>query len=251
VSPREAISSEAEIALSNLIALLRPLELKSGDLVRVGGYKDGAYVMADTFASADAAASLGVGADVSWDCAIADRGIPIWQYDHSVEQPERCKGPGFTFDKRKVVVEARAKEELTLKEIFEIEGLRDKRNIILKIDIEGDEWMVLETLPHRYLSRVNQLIVEFHNFQNAWHPEWSARAQGVLRCLRTVFTPVHLHGNNCGGFCQLGGLTFPRAVEVSFVKSSENLFGQPIQFIPHAELDAPNNPDFADLRFRF
>ena len=140
--------------------------------------------------------------------------------------------------------------EITLKDILALEGVADKRNIILKVDIEGDEWSVFDAVPMESLSRVSQLIVELHNFQNAWQSEWCAKALNVLRRLRTVFTPIHLHGNNCAGFCQIGGSAFPCVLEITYVRTSDHSFGEPIRSAPNTELDVPNNPDFADLRFQ-
>jgi hypothetical protein len=207
--------------------------------------------MAEAFADTEAAVSLGIGVDASWDTSLAERGIPIWQYDHTVEQPDNCEGPLFHFHRKRVVGRAQTPDELSLKSIFDEDGLRGMSNIVVKIDIEGNEWEVLESVPDAYWSRVSQLIVEFHDLHHAWQNEWSARAQHVLRRLRAVFTPIHLHGNNCGGLCQLGGFAFPRVVEVTFVRNSDHRFGALIESVPNADLDAPNNPDFADLRFSF
>ena len=37
-----------------------------------------------------------------------------------------------------------------------------QRRIILKMDIEGNEWHTLENLDDRNLSRISQMIIEFH-----------------------------------------------------------------------------------------
>ena len=50
---------------------------------------DGGYVVGDIFSpdQVDACYSLGVGSDVSCDRAIANCGIPVFLYDHTVGRP--------------------------------------------------------------------------------------------------------------------------------------------------------------------
>ena len=52
---------------------------------RIGRDFDGGYVMLDDFAGVEATYSFGIAQETSWDCGIADLGIDVFQYDHTIE----------------------------------------------------------------------------------------------------------------------------------------------------------------------
>ena len=54
-------------------------------LVRVGGKHDGGYIMLDDFEKVQLAYSFGISNDVTWDKDIADRGINVFLYDHTIK----------------------------------------------------------------------------------------------------------------------------------------------------------------------
>lgn len=64
---------------------LRPYDLVDTPRIRLGRNFDGGYVMADCFDDVEAAYSLGINDDVSWDFDIAMRGIDVYQYDHTID----------------------------------------------------------------------------------------------------------------------------------------------------------------------
>jgi hypothetical protein len=55
--------------------------------VRVGCDRDGGYVMLDDFRNVNSCYSVGIGPEVSWDLDMARRGLPVFQYDHTVKEP--------------------------------------------------------------------------------------------------------------------------------------------------------------------
>ena len=52
--------------------------------------------MLDDFGGITAALSLGVADDPSWDLAIGERGIPTFQFDHTINKPP-AEHPNLTF----------------------------------------------------------------------------------------------------------------------------------------------------------
>ena len=76
--------------------LLRPMDVPGVPFVRRGRNGDGSYVQLDDAGKVHAVYSIGFGGDVSWDLAMADRGIEIWQYEHTVAGPPQTH-PGFLF----------------------------------------------------------------------------------------------------------------------------------------------------------
>ncbi len=73
---------------SLLLSVIRPLTPVRFSKIRIGNQPgDGGYVMVADWEDVVGAVSIGIGGDVSWDLAIAERGIDVYQYDHTVASP--------------------------------------------------------------------------------------------------------------------------------------------------------------------
>jgi hypothetical protein len=66
------------------LRMLRPHKAAGFSKIRVGRQNDGGYVMLDDFSGISAAYSLGISDDVSWDLQMADHGMTIYMYDHTI-----------------------------------------------------------------------------------------------------------------------------------------------------------------------
>jgi hypothetical protein len=84
-------------------------------------------------------------------------------------------------------------------------------NILLKFDIEGGEYQLLED-PATWAPDVAMLVAEFHDLE----PDPSA-FHSLLRLINQFFTPVHIHGNSGAGQLHCG---FPRVPEITFVRNN-------------------------------
>lgn len=80
----------------SLARLFEPVAAVGHRKIRVGRPNDGGYVMLDDFGGITAALSLGVADDPSWDLAIGERGIPTFQFDHTINKPP-AEHPNLTF----------------------------------------------------------------------------------------------------------------------------------------------------------
>ena len=78
------ITPQAAFLARSVLQMMRPYDLLDTPLVRIGRNFDGGYIMAEKFDGVDTAYSLGINDDVSWDFDIAQRGIDIYQYDHTI-----------------------------------------------------------------------------------------------------------------------------------------------------------------------
>jgi hypothetical protein len=61
----------------NVLKLIAPMEAVGPSLVRVGGNRDGGYVMLNEFPDDSVAYSFGIGEDISWDADIAKKNIEV------------------------------------------------------------------------------------------------------------------------------------------------------------------------------
>jgi hypothetical protein len=109
------------------------------------------------------------------------------------------------------------------------------------MDVEGSEWDSLLAAPDSVLSRIDQLIVEFHRVDDERYPS-------VIRKLKRHFYVINVHVNNFS--CRKLQEPFPAAAfEVLCVNKrlAELHDTGEIPPGPHP-LDAPNAPGQRDCQ---
>jgi hypothetical protein len=207
-------ATQADRRIVNFAEMLRPWTASNIELVRVGGPGDGGYVMAAPV-EAEGAISLGVGRDVSWDCAIGAAGIRVAMFDPTVRRLP-AQVPRGVFH-RLGVGHARP-TYLPLHELLAVAGWVGSADLILKMDVEGAEWEVLED-PHLNLNRFRQILIEFHDIARLQDAQQGPQAIAAMERLVTHHKPVHIHANNYDEVVRFGAYWFPNAVEVSLVRN--------------------------------
>src|SRR5688572_16545199 len=144
-----------------LISLIRPKRVLGFSKVRIGNPGgDGGYVMVDAFDGIAGALSIGIGGDVSWDLDMANRGIQVFQYDHTVSGPP-VSHPLFHFSR--VGIAATGAPDGSFKTLDQIVAdIPGNGDLIAKIDVEGAEWPALSSVTGRTMRRLAQLTIELH-----------------------------------------------------------------------------------------
>jgi hypothetical protein len=227
------------------LGLLRPHDVSGHDKLRVGAGRDGGYVMLDDFAPVRHAISLGIGRDVSWDVAMAARGVGVMQYDASVDASPQAD-ERFAFRRRRVVAAIEGPDDITLAQIMASDAVAGDHEIVAKIDIEGAEWDVLARTDATVLSRVRQFAIEFHWLRSFADARWRATAVAALHNLTAAHCCIHVHGANWAPFAVVGGVPFPEVFEATFVRRADHRL-VPSDAIFPTELDRPCNPKKPDL----
>src|SRR5262245_46300427 len=97
-----ARSSLANERIQRLGCFMVPLEAKGQSKVRLGSKYDGGYVCLYDFENVKAVLSLGIGGNDDWDISIAERGIPVYQFDHSIDKPPHWH-PNCRFQRKRIV----------------------------------------------------------------------------------------------------------------------------------------------------
>jgi len=234
--------------VADAISLLRIQAVEGRDFVRVGRDSDGGYVMLDALGPPEVtvAYSLGIGNDVSWDLAMAERGVDVRLYDHTIRGPAQPV-PGGTFRREGVCGATAVPDCRTLGAILAANGHADRDDMILKMDVEGAEWDVLAEVSSDTLARFSQIVLEFHRMAKVLHPPGHAEVMAALEKLSATHVPVHVHGNNVRLPVWIGNLTFPDNLEISWVRRADHVG----RFVPRreslpGELDRPNLPHRLD-----
>ncbi len=229
--------------------MLLPFEVTNTPKVRVGADEDGGYVMLDDFDGIETAFSLGVGPNVDWDHAMAERGIEVHQFDHTVDGPPRQHGK-FRFHKREITA-AKTDETEDLVSVLDHAVTHRPHSSILKIDIENAEWGVFASAGQDVFEKFSQILCEFHAFEhfaNDWHYDLALRA---LHNLKRHFEVIHVHANNSAGIVYIDDAPLPFVLEVTLANRSR-YDTRPSRRTYPTDLDRPNDrtrPDYALGRF--
>ena len=148
------------------------------------------------------------------------------------------------FYKKKIVSnENKNSKNMSVKYIFN--KLSDEKKVILKCDIEGDEYKIIDDILI-YKDNINLLIIEFHNLDIKIN-----EFKNVMKKLLEEYHIVHLHGNNHLGVREDG---LPIVLELTLannntLKDKDNL--EYTNSLPLSGLDFPCNPTNEDIDIFF
>jgi hypothetical protein len=229
----------------NFCRQFAPFDVEGQSKVRLGNQHDGGYIFIDDFSEISSVISCGISNDVTCDVAFAEMGKPVLQFDHTVEGPP-VPHPRFAFHKQAIDALGEIPGSVKLWDVVKAEGNPAKADILLKIDIDGDEWATFANYPVDELRRFRQISCEFHWSSRMKDPEYFSLCLRAIENLRKAFFPAHLHANNFVGFCNLMGVPIPEVYEVTFVNSEIYRPAQRQKGAP-SKIDNPNNPDAPDL----
>ena len=131
--------------------------------------------------------------------------------------------------------------EKNLKQI--LEKVRNKK-ILLSIDIEGDEYKILNNIS-KHSKFIHLIVIEFHHIDKK-----RSSFKKIIKELKKKFNIIHIHGNNYTSFCKDG---LPITLEMTLInKKLYSLHGKRlIKKFPNKKLDYPNFKNQPDLQFYY
>jgi len=228
--------------LLEIMSLLKVSNHESYRLIRIGSIHDGGYLVIDDFSNRDILVSLGIGDNADFECQISKKVKSVIAFDHTIDaMPETTSNIKFN----NLGVKAKLGENfVSLSSI--IESIPNENDLLLKIDIEGWEWEVLNSISDTEISRFRQIVGEFHGFNNPMNLEIINQ---VLSKILQNFVIVNVHANNWGQYEIIKRLPVPDVIEITFVrknsyKSPSNAEGNQLQ-----KFNSKNNPLDLDLGF--
>jgi hypothetical protein len=181
---------------------------------------------------------------VSFDLALAEQGVPVFQYDPTVERPP-IDHPRFAFRK---LGWARNDSDTTrsLDTIIKENHLDQSSNLILKFDVEDAEWDALQSVSVSLLDKFRIIVGEFHWLQRIINPTYFEVMWSTFSKLTSRHVVTHLHPNNHGGVVLMEGIVIPRLLEITFLRRDRSTFTIERHPIPTA-LDYRNVPGTPEL----
>jgi hypothetical protein len=229
------------------LSLLTPWDVIGSGKLRIGGESDGGYVLLDRLRREQPVLSYGVGLDSSFDFDLAQRGHRVFMFDHTVDGPCGRLPKGCVFIREGVAAKADPKKKMdTVLAHLRRYRLASRRDVILKMDIEGGEWDIIAALPEKAMNVFEQIVVEFHWLENLKRDGFTAQVRAALQHLNESFTLCHVHANVHGGLRRPAGVVLPNVLEATYVRS-DLISRKPNRTFYPTEHDRTNRPGSKDI----
>ena len=204
----------------NFNKMLCPKEVIGKNKILAGHYGDGGYVILDDLTNIKIAYSFGISNIISFDKFLAEKGIDVYMYDHTINNLV-FENPKFHWKKIGITTEFEKKKGMkTLKELLIENGHINEENMILKIDIEDMECEILTEISQDILNKFKYIIIEYHfnKFDN-----YEIYLEG-LKKINISHQIFHIHCCNCGQIFNSGENPICNVIEVSYIKKEGNIF---------------------------
>ncbi len=214
-------------------------------MIRLGGDGDGGYVIPDDLDGLAACFSPGVSDVADFELGLAERGVPSFMADASVEGSP-SQHPLLDFEPTFVGTED-APGWTTMESWMSRKGpAPETGDLLLQMDIEGAEWPVLASMDRATLLRFRMIVLELHDMHRVFLRSGLDEVQGVLTKLLGDFDMVHLHANNNLQPVRLQGYEVPPVLEMTLLRKDRVRDASSVVTLPHP-LDARCNAFVPEL----
>ena len=193
----------------NAIRELLALEVADVEYERFGSAGDGGYVMANDITEKDFLISFGVGDNVDFEYSLSLRGVKTHLYDYTVEQLPRDVPDAFFYQ------EKIGPEDTTISDA--VARAPSKKNLLLKMDIEGAEFETIASTPLTDLALFRQITLEVHWMHQLEDYAFYLEALKAFQKLRATHFPVLVHANNDRPLMVIGNSPVPVVFEVLYL----------------------------------
>ena len=230
--------------IDELFYILQP-RLKV-NIVRFGDDMDGGYVLVDCIKDSTFVLSIGVGNNITFDSTISNHVSRVIMVDHTVNIGNVPSNAWFI--KKKLVPFVKDNTlETSLPELINQVPLNSR--IILKMDIEGNEWEILESLDGAHLKKFDQMVIEFHGILEKAKKDSLDSMQNVIRKLLNFFDVVNIHANNYSSYQIFLNFPLVDVIEVTFLNRQLSDYSRVNNNSKH--LNFPNNPNKPEIFLTF
>ena len=232
--------------LRHLAQRLRPVNTGI-ELIRVGAFEDGGYLIPNDLFGIGACFSPGVDKIASFEAGLLQFGIQSHLADFSVEGvPQGVKVASFI---RKFIGANSGNQFISLKDwIAGTPDIEAASDLLLQMDIEGAEYEALLSTPDEVLRRFRIMAIEFHNIETWAQKDYLSIVEATFDKLLKQFYVVHNHPNNAMGIVDLHGFKAPRLFEITLIRKDRAQQVHGYATLPHS-LDRPNLIDRPDIIF--
>jgi hypothetical protein len=211
---------------------------------RYGGKHDGSYIFLEELVnSAKFVYSYGInsGMDaIKFDLEMAENGKIVFMYDASIEAPSYIH-KNFRFSKEFV-------DKNNLHKHIENNNHLNETSMILKMDIDGNEYELFNNNIELISKHFNQISLELHSLIEEFPPEWTVDDLNLslmknkdikklfFNNVKKYYNIVHIHSNNHSPRY----VDFPGSLEILFLRKDYEVEKIDNKRYPIKDLDYPN-----------
>lgn len=211
-----------EVSLDLLKKQLWPVTYDGLKLVRVGNQeKDGGYIIPDCHKDINLVFSPGTGDVADFELELAQNNCKIFMADKNVITQK--KNVNFNII-NKFIKSYNSRDTITFNDWYK-NSIKDNNindDILVQIDIEGDEYEVILSIEPSIFKKIKILIVEFHYFTRILQPPFNKIINSTMQKILNDFVPVHNHINNNSSIMKYGNSTIPHCFEITFLRKESN-----------------------------
>jgi hypothetical protein len=231
--------------VNEILKLVQPKELTIKN-IRIGGNNDGGYLVPDDLDGIKYCFSPGVGNISKFENELSKRKIKSFLADFSVNN-RFDENPLIDFEK-KFLGPITYQNHISMKDWMSSKiDYDNEHDLILQIDIEGDEYDVLQSIDITTLNKFRIILIEFHNLQYLFDDYYHHKISKIFKILSDNYFCSHIHPNNDVDFIiKTQDIIIPPVMEFSFLRKDRAKEIRNKNNFP-SDLDQPNNPNKRDL----
>jgi hypothetical protein len=250
----EESSSRIPVSVAEILDVFGVVKPKASKtpLIRIGGDKDGSYLVPEDLEGIKACFSPGVNRIKYFEDYLAENyGIESHMCDFTCDVKDFTTPlkPGLQTFQKKWLDVAPGGDNLRLDDW--VKENAPSGDLLLQMDIEGAEYRNILGASDETLARFRVMVLELHGMDRIVDP-------GVMRSvllpffqkLGRNFTAVHAHPNNCCGDVEVPGtdIRMPRILELTLVRNDRFISAPGQPSLPHP-LDITRNVANSPLLF--
>ena len=183
---------------------------------------DGTYVILDDFRDIKIAYSFGIYKNIQFDKALADRGIDVFMYDHTISKLP-YNNPRFHWYNIGICGKKPIKNLKDLDTLIQENKHSSEKNMILKLDVEHWEWPAINDLNETTLNQFKYILIEYH-FNNRESTE-SKLYYKVMKKIAKTHQSFYVRCNgDRSKIIQFGNNRICHIMEVSYIIRQNNIF---------------------------
>ena len=227
--------------------LIAPKKVIGKKRILLGKKKDGSYVLLNDFENIKVAYSFGIQRKVQFDRYLADKGIDIYMYDHTINS---LPYNHTNFHWKKIGISGKNKSNKLLKSLEELiieNGHSSEENMILKIDIEHAEWESLKDISNKILSQFKYIVLELH-FYDEKESNKTLLYYNVIKNLYKTHQCFYLRCANRYKIANFGNNRICKYLEISYIIKKDNKFTKDLTIYPINKFDfAKYEPNMEEM----
>ena len=226
------------------LRLIRPF-VNGHELIRIGNYGDGGYLLPDDLLGINGCLSIGSNGEWSFERELFHTAL-IASHILDLEEAKPSDLDKNHFFHAGLLGIKNSAEYITLEKFLRKCNLNSAEELILKMDIESAEYEVLLDTSLDNLKKFRIMVIEFHYFSKSLNPNLLlSNFIKIFDKLNTIFDIVHFHPNNCEEVFRINKSHMPRVVEITFHRKDRAKILLVNAKLPHSldRANVPNRPE--------